>query len=88
MPRSHRGPVKPDTAEKGRTCGRPRQAGVVPSRGEEGGVYRLRPDSFQLYSHGDLPIKAPLPEVYQGKGEGHWPGLFIQLRAHLINTAG
>lgn len=40
---------------------RPQQPGVLVSPR----VYRLRSDSFQLYSHSDLPIRASLPKVYQ-----------------------
>lgn len=45
----------------GRISGHPQQPGALVSPR----VYRLRSDSFQLYSHSDLPIRAPLPEVYQ-----------------------
>lgn len=49
-------------------------------------VYRHRSDSFQLYSHSDLPIRAPLPKVYQGWR--HIARLFIQLQPLLINCSG
>lgn len=54
----------------------------------EGGLRGRGSDSFQLYSHGDLPIKAPLLEDYQPERRGHSPELFIQLQAHLINRRG
>lgn len=53
-----------------------------------GGFMGRGSDSLELYSHGDLPIKAPLPEHYQRKRRGHSPRLFIQLQTHLINTRG
>lgn len=56
--------------------------------GAGGGFMGRGSDSLELYSRGDLPIKAPLPGRYQRQRRGHSPGLFIQLQAHLINAGG